>query len=232
MAMPSSAICVSIPDSQASSQPVLGQEAVARAHRALVVGRPPAMTGIDGEHHAVEEAAPVAAGAGEEPVHRRRQPDDAQEVQHLVGRLGRGLVDPDGPRRPAAAPSGWILVTMVAVHRARRVGAHGKAAAAALAGDFLIGGAPEAPAGRQQRDRFEKIGLAGAVVAEEDDEAPRRSPATGSRSCGSRRAAASSAAPPAGRLRRRVRETRGGRAAETLASKTRRGGQTRIGIRT
>ena len=51
------------------------------------------------------------------------------------------------------------------------IGADGEAAAAALARDVLVGRAAQAAAGRQERDGFQEIGLAGTIVADEDDEA-------------------------------------------------------------
>lgn len=60
--------------------------------------------------------------------------------------------------------------------RHRAVGAgerrrHREAAGRALPRDRLVGGAAQPAAGAEQGDRLEQVGLAGAVVADEGDEA-------------------------------------------------------------
>ena len=78
IATPVSAICASIASNQAPVARILGEQAVASAHRLLVVERALAVAGIDGQHQPVEEAAAVAGRPGEQRVHRRRHPDHAQ----------------------------------------------------------------------------------------------------------------------------------------------------------
>ena len=52
-----------------------------------------AMRGIDGQHQAVEEAPALGRRAGEQAVHRRRQPQDAEIFEQRLGRGDRRAVD-------------------------------------------------------------------------------------------------------------------------------------------
>ena len=125
IATPVSAICVSIASNQASVARVFGEQPVAAAHRLLVVERPLAMAGVDRQHQPVEEAPPVAGRPGEQRVHRRRQPDDAQPFEHVVGRLRRRAVDahaPAGLAGPRAGRAGADLDR----RRTGRRGRHGR----------------------------------------------------------------------------------------------------------
>ena len=81
IATPVSAICASIASNQAAVARILGEQAVAAAHRLFVVERALAMVGIDRQHQPVEEAAAVAGRPGEQRVHRRRHPDHAQRFR-------------------------------------------------------------------------------------------------------------------------------------------------------
>ena len=75
IATPVSAICASIASNQAAVARILGEQAVAAAHRLFVVERALAVAGIDRQHQPVEEAAAVAGRPGEQRIHRRRHPD-------------------------------------------------------------------------------------------------------------------------------------------------------------
>src|SRR5690606_34276634 len=55
--------------------------------------------------------------------------------------------------------------------RAVEAGMHGKTSSAALARDLCIGRATQPASRRKQRDRFEQVGLAGAVLTREHDHA-------------------------------------------------------------
>ena len=97
IAAPCSAIASSSDASQASSQPVVGEQLVARAHRGFVARRMVRVARLQREHQPVEEAPPVARAAGEQPVHRRCQPQHRQPFAERIDR-GRRAVD----RAPAA----------------------------------------------------------------------------------------------------------------------------------
>ncbi len=64
------------------------EQRVALAHGLLVGGAGGGVAGEVGEHLAVEEAATIAGGAGEDAVHRRGQPDDAHQLAKVVLRGG------------------------------------------------------------------------------------------------------------------------------------------------
>ena len=74
--------------------PLLGEQFVARAHRRFVAGGVGGMIGAEREHEPVEEAAAARGGVGEQPVHRRRQPEHRQPFRQRIGR-GRRAVDAD-----------------------------------------------------------------------------------------------------------------------------------------
>ena len=87
IATPVSAIWASIASNQARSRELLGKQPVAAAHRLFVVQRPLAVTRIDRQHQPVEEAPAVAGRPGEQRIHGRRQPHDAQPFEQVVGRF-------------------------------------------------------------------------------------------------------------------------------------------------
>ena len=64
---------------------VVFEQPVALRQQPLEVARAAAMRGVDGQHQAIEEAAALASRPGEEPVHRRRQPEHAQIFEQRVG---------------------------------------------------------------------------------------------------------------------------------------------------
>ena len=141
------------------------QELVAAAQGALEPADPRAMLGVDGEHEAVEKLAPLASGAAEQGVHRRRQPDEAQ----VIGKGARGAdggavdaVEPLAPFEPEAHRADLALLLHFDGDR--------EAAGAVEAGAIGKLRPPEAASGREQRKRLQKVGLAGAVLADEGDE--------------------------------------------------------------
>ena len=56
----------------------LGEQFVAGAHRRFVAGGMVGVAGLERQHQPVEEAPPRAGAVGEQPVHRRGQPQDRQ----------------------------------------------------------------------------------------------------------------------------------------------------------
>ena len=148
---------------------------VATARHAIAAGKLD-MVGMtrphiaDGQHEPVEEAAAVAGGTHEELVHRRRQPGDAQPFHHVVG-CGRRAVDAHPPpdlglaRRAGRAGADLPALAGAAQRRMDR-----KARAGRLVGHVGIGGTPQSAARREQRNRLQQIGLAGAVLAGQHDE--------------------------------------------------------------
>ena len=91
-----------------------GEQPVAAAHRLLVVLRAPAVAGIDRQHQPVEEAAAVAGRAGEQRVHRRRQPEHAQPFEQVVGRASACALM--RTRRPASPPGSRPAVPVPMSH--------------------------------------------------------------------------------------------------------------------
>ncbi len=76
---------------------ILGEQAVASAHRLFIVERALPVVGIDCQHQPVEEAPAVAGRSGEQRVHRRRHPGHPQHFEHVLGRARIGAVDADAP---------------------------------------------------------------------------------------------------------------------------------------
>ena len=128
--------------------------------RRLVVGDRSRVAGDQRRHQPVEEAAPVACGAGEEPVHRRGEPEHAEIVAHLLDGAGGGAVDPHPAAGLAGAGPGADVGRAIRRLDRRR---HRPAVVRAVRRDLLEGRAPEAAAGREQRDGLEQVGLARAV---------------------------------------------------------------------
>ena len=75
------------------------KQTVARAQRTVQCGGPAGMRRIDSQHQPVEKPPPIGGGAGEQTVHRRRQPDDPQMICKVCGGARRFAVDPVQPRR-------------------------------------------------------------------------------------------------------------------------------------
>ena len=149
----------------------LFEQAVAAAQCALEGGDARAVIGVDRQHQPVEKPAPFARRTDEQPVHGRRQPDEAEVIGEGARRGDRRAVDAVEP-----------LARLVAVARLEAdaelmdrafvldLDRDRKAAASAdpRAGCEL--GAAQAAAGGEQRQGLEQIGLAGAVLAAEDDQ--------------------------------------------------------------
>ena len=130
------------------------------------------MLGIDRERQAVEEAPALRWRAGEQRIHRRHQPDHAQVI-------GEGR----GRSRPARGRSG-ICAAIVAPsserpldagaergkpERALDFGGDRPGAVAFAERDLVERGAAQAAARREERNRLDQIGLAGAVRPDQHD---------------------------------------------------------------
>ena len=136
-----------------------------------------AVIGVDRQHQPVEKTAPLARRTDEQPVHRRRQPDEAHVIGEGARRGDRRAVDAVEPLgRPVAVArleaDAELMDRAVVLDLDRDREAAG--AADPRAGRKL--GAAQAAAGREQRQRLEQIGLAGAVLAAEARPARLRAP--------------------------------------------------------
>ena len=122
------------------------------------------MAGLERQHQPVEKAAAVARAAGEQPVHRRGQPQDRQPFAERVHRC-RGAVDANpatfgsAGERPRADFASPIFA------------ATPKPPGPPLPGHLGERCAAKTAARGEQRDGFEQVGLAGAVLAREQHEA-------------------------------------------------------------
>ncbi len=134
------------------------------------------MLGIEAVNQAVQEPPARRAALDEEPIHRGRQPHHAQMPRERRLALGGLAIDQQDPplARLRGFPAGADLERAAWDFQARmdRPGAARGLAEGAL-GCLLppVGLAeprpPEAPAGCQERERLEQIGLARAIRAEE-----------------------------------------------------------------
>jgi hypothetical protein len=131
------------------------------------------VSGVDSKHEPVEKTTLLAGRAAEERVEVRRQPDDA----HVLGEGGRGgrgdAVDAEGAARPAVrigrAQADAEAVLAIGRLKARRDREGAGSGPACHLGQ--LGPAQAAP-GREQRQRFQKVGLADAVLADKRHEPP------------------------------------------------------------
>ena len=142
--------------------------AVAQCPLERVDARP--VVGIDREDQAVEKPPPLAGRPGEELVHPRRLPDEAQVIGKRPGRGCGGAIDAEaaGLRLPAIRR----LEARAELHAPAAtfdLDRYGETAAAANPRAFGELGAAQAAAGRKQRQGFEHVGLAGAVLAGQHD---------------------------------------------------------------
>ena len=150
------------------------QQAVAVAQR-LFHGRDPrAMIRIDRQHETVEKAPPVACGPREQAVHGGGEPDDAQVIGKDARRGNRFAIQPISALGDAFGHFQPGPQLQRAARLALDFKRHREAAGTVFARHFLEVGAAQAPAGGEERQGFEQIGLARAIVAGERDETPRR----------------------------------------------------------
>ena len=147
------------------------EQPVAASQGALELIDPRAMLRIDREHEPIEETPPLVRRAGEQPVHRRRQPDEAQMFGESARGGDRRAVDSVEPFGGAILDrrlqSDAELMTRAVLLDLDR---DGEPAAPADTRAFAQIGAPEPAAGRKQRQSFQQICLAGAVLAVKRDQ--------------------------------------------------------------
>ncbi|MCY1240242.1 hypothetical protein D9M72_530790 [compost metagenome] len=62
----------------------LAEQPVAAAHRPIEFAGASAMLRIERKHQPIEEPPPVGRRPGEEPIHRWRQPENAQVIRQFV----------------------------------------------------------------------------------------------------------------------------------------------------
>ncbi len=143
------------------------EQAVARAQRAFQRRDPARMATVDRQHQAVEEAPPLGGRAREQAVHRRRQPYHPQMVAERGGGIDRLAVDPAAPHRRGVLGGSRVDpgAERGQPQRALDLGRHRPGAVALVVGQILQGGAAQPAPRRQQRNRLQAIGLAGAVGA-------------------------------------------------------------------
>ena len=147
------------------------EDAVARAQGAFERVRARRVTGVYGEHEPVEKAPAVAGRPAEQTIEIRRQPDQPQMLGESRGASG-DAVDPGD----AGAPALGIRLAQPGAETGPVIGegdGSRKAARPALAGHGRKIGAPQPPTRGKQRERLEDIGLAGAVLAAQRDNAAR-----------------------------------------------------------
>jgi hypothetical protein len=136
---------------------IVGEQPVALAHRRFVACRMMRMAGEECQRQPVEEAAALARAIGEQPVHRRREPQYAHPFGQRSGG-GGGAVD---PHQPALRRIGLGARADIRLVQSR---GDAESAAAPLARHFGERRTPQAAAGREQRQCLEHIGLARAVL--------------------------------------------------------------------
>ena len=151
------------------------EDAVARAQGPFESVDARAVLGVDREHEPVEEAAAVAGGAAEKsrrdrasarrPADGRRRPGASRPAAPSM-RQSRDA-RPSPRRRLEAGAEAMLAIRVVERDR------DGEGAGAAVPRHLGELGAAQAAARREQRQRFEEVGLAGAVLADERDERPR-----------------------------------------------------------
>jgi hypothetical protein len=121
---------------------------------------------IADQDQAIEETPPGAGALAQQAVHRRRQPDHAQDFGERRLARGRGAVDPDrAPLALAVLEPGGDEID----HPAGSADARADRPGAAADPVELPEPRPPQPATRaQERDRLQKVGLAGAVGPGQD----------------------------------------------------------------
>ena len=129
------------------------------------------MRAVDGEHQAIQETPALGGRPAEQSIHRGRHPHHA----HVIGEGSSGgnrlAVDPalagnrrflrDGPLDAAAECRKAKRAFKIRSDRPRSV-AFGKR-------DLVERRAPQPASRRKKRDRFDQIGLAGAVRPHQHD---------------------------------------------------------------
>ena len=148
------------------------QKPIARTQRPLQRRYAAGMRGVDREHQPVEETPAFRSRSAEQPVHRRRQPDDAQVIGEsrppnspARGRSGRAAWSRPRPHAAASIP----------VPSVARPSAPSTSADTAQEPSPSLNATSSSVARRRPRPGarneigFEQIGLAGAVRPRQHD---------------------------------------------------------------
>ena len=143
---------------------LVSQQLVPRAHRRFVARGVVRMAGLKRKDQPVEEAPTVARAAGEQPVHRRSQPQHAEPFAQRIDR-GRRAIEAHLPPLGRAGLRPGADVGLAELGRDR------PGVAAALARHVRQRRAAQAAARGQHRHGFEQVGLARAVLAIKQDKA-------------------------------------------------------------
>ena len=169
IATPVSAICASIASNQA--RPAIPRRAAGCARASPSRSRACAVRGRD------RSPAPAGRGsaAGRRPVRRTAHPSPASARARAAiradPRRSCALAPLMRTRRPASAPPfrrrPCRCRCRMSPSAARRVAHRPQSRRRSLARHLLIGGAPQPAARRQEGDRLQKVGFAGAVLAGE-----------------------------------------------------------------
>ena len=104
-ATPCAAMTSSSAASQAGSAGPSRNRRDALAQRLLIARDARGMRRIEPEHQPIEKPAPAAGPVDEQPIHRRRQPDDAEPLAECRLAARRLAVDPDDAALAVAAGS-------------------------------------------------------------------------------------------------------------------------------
>ena len=155
----------------------LGEQLGARAPAALEGKRATGMGRIERENQTIKKAPPPRRALDEQPIHRRRQPDQ----RNMLGERRLPAREPaiDAHHAPLATglgatgerPAGGKLDAAMLGRDARADGPGGRHRLdiGAIAQRIRKMGATQAPPRAQERDGFEKIGLARAIRPGEHD---------------------------------------------------------------
>ena len=148
----------------------IGQQAVAFAQGGFIARGVGGVLRIERQRHTVHEPPPVGCRAGEQPVHRWREPGQRQPFAQRSG-IGFCAVDPHASTAGAGAfgvgAQSYLRVAL------RKVCPDGKTSVAAVERHFGQRRAAQSAPGRQQRQGFEHIGLARAIFAHQQVETRR-----------------------------------------------------------
>ncbi len=143
---------------------LFAQQAVAFAQRRFQLGGVAGVAGLERQHQPIQKAAARAGAFAEQPVHRRGQPADRQPFTQ-PHRRHIGAVDLDHAAIGALGPDAGAKD-----HRSVQFGADREAAVAMPGRNFGEGGAAQPAARGEQRQRLEHVGLARAVLANQQVE--------------------------------------------------------------
>ncbi len=146
--------------------PALAEQMGALAEQALVSRDAGGVPGVDREHEPVEETAAAGGTLLEQPVHRRCEPKQAQDVGKLVlAAEGRTVLLDEAALAVSLTRAGDVAQALAAGDTCLETPGTGTLPAIKL----RKASAAQAAAGGQERNGFQEVGLAGTVLAHEDD---------------------------------------------------------------